>query len=133
MRERLLHRRHALRVAAGSLAGLLGGGLFACRRAGDEALEAPVAAIVAEVERALPQLRLERAGVVAFARELVRQRDAGRLRPLPGLDLRSRFLLSSDLFRRTGEDSDRPVRYAAFYDPYVTPCANPLPRRGGRK
>lgn len=124
----MLNRRQALRTALRGL--VLAGGLGACRSSAEPELEPAVAAIVAEVERALPELPLDRAGVVAFARELVRYRDAGRLRPLPGLDLRSRFLLSSDLFRRRDGDSARAVGYAAFYDPYVTPCANPLPRRG---
>ncbi len=35
-----------------------------------------------------------------------------------------RFLLSTDLF--PSGDASRPLRYVAYYDPYVTPCRNPL-------
>ena len=37
----------------------------------------------------------------------------------------SRFLLSTDFFRHGGDES-RALRYVAYFDPYRSPCANPL-------
>lgn len=102
-----------------------------CRRSGEEAapLEPAIATIVAELERALSGVPVERTTLVAFARDLDDHRAAGRLRPLVGLDPPSRFLLSSDVFVRGEGDSARPIRYVGFYDPYLGPCRNPLPDR----
>lgn len=45
-------------------------------------------------------------------------------------DFFSRFLLSTDYFLDAGASADpsRPIRYVAFYDPYVSPCWNPAAR-----
>lgn len=60
-------------------------------------------------------------------------RDSNELaNPYPWLprmekQLVTRFLLSSDFFQR-GADERQPVRYLAYYDPYLRPCANPFAR-----
>jgi hypothetical protein len=46
-----------------------------------------------------------------------------RLEPTVATDL----LLSSDVFSDE-PDTVRAVRYVTFYDPYQTPCGNPLAR-----
>ena len=54
---------------------------------------------------------------------------------LPGSDpeaqwrVLERFLLSTDFFNDDAGGS-RPLRFAAYYDPYVNPCYNPLVHRG---
>jgi len=40
-------------------------------------------------------------------------------------DLHRQFLMSTDFFQN-GADETRPLRFVALYDPYVTPCYNPL-------
>ena len=42
------------------------------------------------------------------------------------------FLLSTSFFLRRDRDGGEPVRYVAFYDPYVSPCWNPLAVEGAR-
>jgi hypothetical protein len=104
-------------------------GLGCTRRDEEAPLEPVIAAVVTELERALAGVPVEPAALVAFARDLEVHRSAGRLRPLEGLDPTSRFLLSSDVFRRAEGDASRPIRYVGFYDPYLGPCRNPLPDR----
>lgn len=41
----------------------------------------------------------------------------------------SRFLLSTDFFPH-GQDESRALAFVAYYDPYLTPCYNPLVSRG---
>lgn len=41
--------------------------------------------------------------------------------------LRRDFLMCTDFFLHDG-DEGRPLAYVAWYDPYVTPCWNPLAR-----
>ena len=108
-------------------------GLGCTRREDEPPLEPAIAAIVAELERALPGVPVEAAALIAFARDLEGHRSAGRLRPLDGLDPPSRFLLSSDVFRRAEGDAGRPIRYVGFYDPYLGPCRNPLPDRSEKE
>lgn len=69
-------------------------------------------------------LQLDRAGVQAFVRDY--EKHIGELNALSprDKDLFERFLMSTDFFQH-GADESRPVRYVAFYDPYVTPCWNP--------
>ena len=60
-----------------------------------------------------------------FANDFELQRE-----PLaPGTELsgsdHTRFLMSTDFFQN-GADESRPLRYVAYYDPYVSPCYNPL-------
>ena len=38
-----------------------------------------------------------------------------------------RFLMSTDFFQHN-ERTDRPLGFVAYYDPYLTPCHNPLQR-----
>jgi hypothetical protein len=55
-------------------------------------------------------------------------------RPMPDSrkarsELYVRFLMSTDFFIND-EDAARPLHFLAYYDPYRTPCFNPLVRRG---
>jgi hypothetical protein len=40
-------------------------------------------------------------------------------------DLHMQFLMSTDFFQN-GADETRALRFVALYDPYITPCYNPL-------
>lgn len=40
-------------------------------------------------------------------------------------ELRKTFLMSTDFFLKDA-DTTRPLSYVAYYDPYITPCWNPL-------
>jgi hypothetical protein len=45
--------------------------------------------------------------------------------PIAAALLHTRFLLSTDFFQN-GSDEKKPLKFVALYDPYVTPCYNPL-------
>lgn len=58
-----------------------------------------------------------------------RSEEAWRARVEPFSDeptFAQRFLMSTDWF--PDADATRPLRYVALYDPYVSPCWNPLAR-----
>jgi hypothetical protein len=62
--------------------------------------------------------------VGAFARDY--RADATRLARGEAIEpIASRFLLSTDFFQN-GADESRPLRYVTYYDPYRSPCYNPL-------
>lgn len=70
-------------------------------------------------------LDLDPSGVRQYLADYqLHQRRFSRYSPFPS-DVYLRYLLSTDFFRRAA-DEHRPVAYVAFYDPYVTPCNNPL-------
>ena len=70
----------------------------------------------------LEYLDLDRAGVDRYCGDYVRHVGAAYL---DEREFYSRFLLSSDFFRK-GADESRRVHYVAFYDPYVIGCPNPF-------
>jgi hypothetical protein len=75
-------------------------------------------AMRAELLAALPFLVLPRETVDAFLASLT----ALKRKPKDGVRL---FLLSTDFFAH-GADESRPLGYAQLYDPYRSPCYNPM-------
>ena len=77
-------------------------------------------------------LDLDSGGVDQYFADYQRFRGSlSRHSPLPR-EVFTDYLLSTDFFRY-GADESRRVRYVGFYDPYATPCNNPLARvDGGR-
>ena len=63
--------------------------------------------------------------VLAFVRD--RERIAGRLHAKKRLGdaVFDQFLMSTDFFQQ-GADESSTLHYVAYYDPYATPCYNPL-------
>jgi hypothetical protein len=76
------------------------------------------------IARQFHYLRLDRAGIRAFAQDY--ERHFGRVSRFrrPYDDPFHRYLLSTDFFVN-GADESKLVRYVLFYDPYVSPCWNP--------
>ncbi|GEM_PF-686776 len=68
-------------------------------------------------------LKLDAEGV----RRFVREHEASLAEGLtePDDDVFPIFLLSTDFFRN-GADENRPVRFVMYYNPYRSPCYNPL-------
>ena len=111
----------------------------------------PVAVVASVVRRKLHYLKLDEAGVDAFAKALVERAIAAptKLRTLSAIGLTevpveklgihlsamrrgeerivTYYLLSSDFFLN-GADEQKTVRYLGFYDPYQRACMNPFPR-----
>jgi hypothetical protein len=129
-----VRRRRFLAIVAAAAA-LPASGALAVWYASADSLPRRVAgtlrSVVQDPSRRLAQyyayLNLDPAGLEAFVRDYERNYQRSlRFRPWRE-DVPLRYLLSTDHFRNR---SDRPdvVRYVAFYDPYVTPCNNPLAR-----
>lgn len=89
-------------------------------------------AIVAAIRDGLGSLRLDDADLRVFAREFLARADrrtlASRATDPAGFvyEVCNRFLLSTDFFG-SGADETRPIRYTAYYDPYLG-CRNPFAR-----
>ena len=117
-------------LAAGSLAALAVGvlGSAGC----GERQETTRGLSVAEARRRvveylrvkLPWLNHGEGTLERFAEEYVRWYPPGT-KPTAGPNLVARYLLSTDFFPG-GADESRPLEFVEFYDPYVSPCYNPL-------
>lgn len=83
-----------------------------------------LAAIKAEVRGALPWLLVAPAVLDQFAADHVRARGR-KIRGYETNGLPEQFLLSTDFFRH-GADQTRPVTYVAYFDPYLSPCYDPM-------
>jgi hypothetical protein len=101
----------------------------ACGRWRDGSLASlsPGARAVTEGIRArLRSLRIPAETLIAWASD--RERHEGPFEA-PDSDVPhevvSQFLMSTDFFPN-GMDERRPLAYVTYYDPYVTPCYNPL-------
>lgn len=70
-------------------------------------------------------LDLDSAGVEQYFADYQRSRPMFSRRLPLSQDVHTRYLLSTDFFRH-GADESRRIHYVGFYDPYVTPCNNPL-------
>jgi hypothetical protein len=117
-----------LALAAAALPGGLAPLRWLARRIGGRGARAELRALLLAH---FPYLRIDAEVADAWLRDLER-RGGGLPDPaaLPS-DLALRFLLSTDFFQG-GADPARPLRYAAFYDPWATPCYNPLLRPEAR-
>ena len=68
--------------------------------------------------------------IAAFVRDY--QADTPRIhRREPTDAIASRFLLSTDFFQN-GANEAHPLHYVRYYDPYRSPCYNPLTQEEGR-
>jgi hypothetical protein len=129
----MITRRKFVQVAAWSGAAVaagswtwrdLLGSLFA---RGTARLSALVHSPEEQLRGHFPYLDLEPAGVARFLSDYERYESRFVARsPLP-VDVYTRYLLSTDFFQH-GADESRQIQYVGFYDPYVTPCLNPLAR-----
>ncbi len=116
-------------LAAGSLAALAVGVLGAPGCGGGEpargmSLEEARKKVVDYLRVKLPYLRHGKDTLERFAEEYVRHFPPGT-RPGPGPNLVARYLLSTDFFPN-GADESKPLDWVEFYDPYISPCYNPL-------
>jgi hypothetical protein len=127
-------RRRSLLAALAALLGLLAAarlGLLAPLRWLAPRAGGAQAELRALLLAHFPYLKIGPEVADAWLRDLERR---GRGLPDPAAlpsDLALRFLLSTDFFQG-GADPARPLRYAAFYDPWATPCYNPLLRPEAR-
>lgn len=124
-------RRRFLTITAAALAAAGATGITARRlwrsRTADGA-SAFRATLAAQLRERFAYLRCEAELFERFLDDLERHLPVlARHAPSNRIDVFARFLLSTDFFR-TGADPTRPLRYVTFYDPYVTPCHNPLRR-----
>ncbi len=82
--------------------------------------------IAASLRARFSYLRIDDAVLATFAGDYLRDRRHrwdGRA-PFPDRDA-MRFLMSTDFFQN-GADESRSLRWVAYYNPYVSPCYNPL-------
>lgn len=110
--------RAALPTPAGGASGALG--------AGDEQATRAEQQIASALREEFAYLEIDPELFERFAADYLRDRRRTWRpgRPLSQRD-RMRFLLSTDFFQH-GADERRPLRYVAYYQPYATPCYNPL-------
>ncbi|NJN63704.1 MAG: hypothetical protein HC882_01700 [Acidobacteria bacterium] len=87
----------------------------------------PVARIAARVRELLPQATIDESELRAFA-EVYVAREADTTKPPIGHDLVTTFLMSTDYFTEPGGDR-RSLRFLVLFDPYASPCYNPLADR----
>jgi hypothetical protein len=73
------------------------------------------------ITTAFPFLILPRETVDDFLEAL----SVAKKRPRKAGEVKQLFLLSTDFFAH-GADESRPLRYATLYDPYRSPCYNPM-------
>jgi hypothetical protein len=69
-------------------------------------------------------LDLDPNGLHQFVADYERHRHSLTGRPI-GPDISMCYLMSTDFFRH-GADESRRIHYVGFFDPYLTPCHNPL-------
>ena len=117
-------RRPLLR---GMLAGIAGGfglsWLTSC--SGEEASQPirPTSELVGALREHFHYLHFDDAVAEAFEHDF--ERVFGAWQPGTSAKLNTRFLASTDFFQ-TGADESRPLQYAQFFDPYISPCYNPF-------
>ena len=85
--------------------------------------EPPYERLRTELVAALPFLTLPRETVDAFLASLITAKRTPKDGASPSMV--QLFLLSTDFFAH-GADESRPLGYAQLYDPYLSPCYNPM-------
>lgn len=125
-----LTRRRILEIGIVSAAAAVVGGTFTLRPITQDELLAYLRAHFAHLnvpdETVLSFLEAYLTHFEPVARNFEGQ-ESFAARTMPDLDepsLAMRFLLSTDWFEH--EDSARSLAFRALYDPYVSPCYNPL-------
>ena len=83
------------------------------------------AAFKEHLRHRLPYLQLPETTIDAFIADHVANGKRVPKRSGALSDLRKTFMLSTDFFLKDGDES-RPLAYVAYFDPYITPCWNPL-------
>jgi hypothetical protein len=125
-----LSRRKVLLTAGVSAGALLTGSfVFRPRRkpvAPPPAPEPPQSEIEKQLRRELPYLKHDDETIRRFAEQWERLTYPASTNLVPA------YLLSTDFFLN-GEDESRPPIFVAFYDPYVSPCYNPLAQLPARE
>ena len=94
---------------------------FPAPRAQETELESAMAPPERRILEHFSYLRLEGDAVRRFLRDNDHQHGSTAASD----EFYHRFLLSTDFFQN-GADEGRTIHYAAFFDPYATPCYNPL-------
>jgi len=116
---------------AGTLGAAGGLGLSACKQPArrepePKTTQAPITHAYATYET---KIRSRLKGVAIDSQEVVKFAQAWESQkgPFKGKadKLAELFLLSSDFFQ-TGEDATRAPKFFMIYDPYLSPCYNPL-------
>ena len=123
-----MKRRDFMAGAFGTAGGLVTG----CKqpdRTGSEQKTQQAPSVPPAYAKVVSQIRSRLEGLTIDDQEIVKFAQAweGRKGPLKGkaAKLAERFLLSSDFFQ-TGENAKRAPKFFMIYDPYVSPCYNPL-------
>jgi hypothetical protein len=121
-----LSRRGLLR-----LIGLTSGGMIFGSGCGNEdeasidgvARKNQTSALARELRSQFSYLKIESNVIDAFVRDFERHR--GPWSPGSHAVPHARFLASTSFFQN-GADETTPLRYATYYDPYISPCYNPF-------
>lgn len=123
-RRRFLVRAAAALVGAAGLAALA---LWGFRRPRGGAPDADP--LASALRRQFADFGIGDELIARFASDHARYAGAALRYDVPDrVDPLGAFLLSTDFFQN-GADASRPLRYVRYYDPYVSPCYNPLARR----
>ena len=86
-------------------------------------------ALARKIRSALPDLDIEDDVLTAFAKDHRRFGDRPDYAAIGHrVELHGAFLLSTN-FYENGERTDRKLAYVRYYDPWASPCYNPLLRR----
>jgi hypothetical protein len=121
-------RRRFLQILAWCVAPLAAGWLAWRNSLFDRGTARLLAIVLTPQQRLRAHFRyldLDSGGVDQYFADYQRfQGKLSRRSPLPA-EVFTHYLLSTDFFRY-GADETRRVRYVGFYDPYTTPCNNPL-------
>jgi hypothetical protein len=120
-----MKRRHFVAGALGTAGAL---GLGACKqperqqKTKEAAVQHAYSKYETQIRSQLKPLTIDSQEVVKFAKAW-----EGHKGPFKGSPARlaELFLLSSDFFQ-TGEDAKRAPKFFMIYDPYLSPCYNPL-------
>ncbi len=126
-------RREVLRAGLGAGAALLAGG---CRGgdadvsqgATDQAPSEPAGfghPLLDALVGHFPYLSFDPAGLRRYLADYERFRGAWSADAAPDSALFMQFLMSTDFFQH-GMDESRTIGYAAFCDPYISPCYSPF-------
>ncbi len=94
------------------------------RRPEQPAAKSSTDRLAALVTENFDYLTIEDGSALAFARAFEKQYGPYR-DDLPADAVYGKFLLSTN-FPQNGFDQAKPVRFLALYDPYASPCWNPL-------
>ena len=126
-------RRSLLQMAMlwfAQVSSLVGARRAAAQTAATPAQPAVRSPIIDDLASHFSYLKIEPGVLAAFATAYETHYGSPNLNiPQIAAGMHTRFLLSTDFFQN-GANETKPVKFVALYDPYVTPCYNPLARFG---